>query len=98
MSNMPRLRTVHGNGAFMSRPKSKWKGGRFPRSQRAQWEQTMAFRRYQEASKFVTVPELPEDPGCGDPVCTAAEGLGFQLTKWQHRLLHQMNQEDKSNA
>ena len=96
MSNMPPLRTVHGNGAFMSRPKHTWRGYRLPRSSRRQWEDTMAYRRYMQARKVVELPEQPDDwETCDEPVCQAARSMNFTATAWQHHLMHQMNKEEQ---
>jgi hypothetical protein len=55
MSNTRRLTTIHGGGAFPSRPKYAWRGYRPPRSSRRQWEDTQRFLAFQKAQQQNTI-------------------------------------------
>lgn len=95
MSNMPPLRTVHGRGAFMSRPRHTWRGYRPPRSARRQWEDTQRFLKFRDAQKVVDLPGQP-DPWetCEEPTCQAARSMNITPTPWQHDLMHQLVKEE----
>lgn len=95
MSNMPPLRTVHGRGAFMSRPRHTWRGYRPPRSARRRWEIEEAARKVMEARKVVDLPGQPDGyASCQEPACLASKSMGVVLTRWQHHVMHQLNKEE----